>query len=94
MSTVRINAIVRVFLEATNEGALAIAAQASSDYRRWILRGGYPAQVTSNGIEEFSVSVLDVECDRIGVCHSAINACDRQVEKWIACDSTMVQVVS
>lgn len=84
-------ATLRLFIDAIAEGDLDSAGQAASDYRRWILRGGFPASVAIGG-EAFSVSVLDVEMDRIGVCRLAGDACDRQTEKWLACDSVVVMV--
>lgn len=88
---------VKLFLAAVIAGDLDVAAQAERDYRTWILRGGFPAQIETAVDGEAAVSCLDNEQDRIGVCISAHDAGLGLVEKWIsvmACFELDLQVLS
>lgn len=87
------NACITRFITACFDGDYTEAGQAESDYRAWILKGGFPGQVYGlSCAESLAVSVLDMEQDRIGVVTSPQHV--PQVEKWISCFSSSLQVVS
>ena len=89
-------ATLKLFLAATIAGDLDEAAQAASDYRAWLLRDGFPAQVERAG-DILAVSVLDVEQDRIGVCPTSHDARYGTVERWISVEAMVdlaIEVIS